>query len=263
MLSTKISPPIANLSVVAQLHALAQYEGEPAHVEGFKRTVAELKLLDTASKRHELPSSLLRRYEGSIRLNETGIERGHTPYEHLDYNDLAIYLEISGATKYTDFSDRAHRYEILDKTLKNSEVSLNLKLALAREYHDQIPVAEWLGNASNSSHIPDHLDFVSQKLEMKKGYGDRAAVRDDLFTDLIAGAVMMNQTRVDNDGSAVINGLAPSILTVASFPILHTFLHDGHHMGNNGMRKAMAAHARRLYDFDESIPDEWVLNAVR
>ena len=253
----------APVSSIDELCDLAEGKGVKAYVDAFEKTVAELTLLESPLRRDRRNFALKRLYSQALNLTASGIDRELTPYGQLDYSDLAIYLELTGGTNYTGLQHSRHIYDVLVEMLQSPRASLALKLALVKEYYEVLTVAEWVVTENGGVHIPQILEFVAEKnasdpdeLPLTIPYGGGA------FTTLIASAIHARRNIWTSNGSEIIAGLDASVVTQEYVTSLNSALWFYPYINNDRVRKALAVHARRLYDFDESIPDDWVLKAL-
>jgi len=161
-------------------------------------------------------------------------------YRKLNLTELLIYLEVTGTTTYSEYIFDYTTSEDICDILYSDKVTLGLKLLLSCDYSMYSYVAVWLLNADHGEHIQKYIELSNN---------------DCLFRLARIAVLPLG----DTVNSYLIHELKEGIVTCDVLRILLPLkdFKKGHHVV-----PALASHARRLYDFDESIPDEWVLNAI-
>lgn len=246
-------------SLAKELYALTKYEGDPVTVKNYAQVVEELKLMDTLGGLAKVPIEHRKMYELCLEFTNEGlIKREGFFYSDLNYLDLAIYLEVNGGANYMIKIDWALRYSLLSNMMHEPTVSMDLKLALACRHESAICISYWLFEENNGAYLEPFLKFYTRYIKPEK------VERHKELTFIHVLSIMLNSMSApeDLDICNIIKALKAEVIDETKLSLILKTLNDFGYFIAGSLAEAMAFHARRLYDFDDSIPDEWVMHAI-
>jgi len=171
-------------------------------------------------------------------------------YRTLDIPELAMFLEIKGEMSFSSVILRHDNSKAIHDILNSDKTSMELKLALCREEFRKATVLDWLFVEGRGEHIATLAEMLKEAGYFKNSQGSIIAALANI-------AIFQASTKMRR--SLILN-LREDIVTVDFFADLVKILDDPK---GAFIKDELAVHARRLYNFDESVPDEWVLNAIR
>jgi len=166
-------------------------------------------------------------------------------YRKLKISEIAILLEVSEKTHFTNIVLVASRRLFLKSLMEDSKTSENLKLALATIFWSSDIVSHWLCKTGGGRYLPFIVNMVQPK------------ETENVLSKILAPSMFA----ILEHGETKLNDLADDVVTKEFLTLLLPMLKLI--FKNNGEAQAvLATHARRLYNFDESLPDEWIIRAI-
>lgn len=252
-----------NENAAEALYRIIDQKGAPEEVEAYNKVVKELdeilKLDDltlyecTAKWQRQIITKLSAQTFASPSWTKQ-IFRKLTPSE------VAIYLEVNSFTSYSKALMNKTMDAILAGILSSSRASYGLKFSIAYTNLGFRSAAAWICTVDNGKQIPVVIDFMAMA-ENETHQSIVKTQRTQLIQRIVSDGILGSQKEEDPSGRKVIDNMDSSFVTKET---LEAMLHM---MTFTELRKpileALIVHARRLYDFDESIPDEWVLKVLQ
>lgn len=140
-------------------------------------------------------------------------------------------------------------HNAINDLLKSTRTTFQFKFALAFLNPFAGPASAWLCMENSGKNLQTILGL------MMNGRGGGNFTRVELIQSIVANAVSYHNGKDDEKGGSVIRSLSDEIVTKEFLAAI---------VGIESMWKnyspQLAVHARRLYDLDEAIPDEWVMS---
>jgi len=175
-------------------------------------------------------------------------------YDLLSDTELAILLENLGEIEYSTFVSRSWRQEGVVNLLEHPQISAHLQLHLAMGGYNKTRVARWMAHYNGGVIMAAAAEFIKKTGERDEG----------LFLNRVASLCLWDwRGKRGSEGYTArcfVESLNPAIVTPSFLSKLANVHPQKEWVEYAG--KALAVHARRIYGFDESIPDEWVLKAI-
>jgi len=195
--------------------------------------------------------------------------------------ELLVIFEASRYTHVVPFTSSgssssgakffSHRL-IVESVLEDTRTSLAVKLAIAA-LDDRGYSYPWLCSEASGIHIAEVIDMKLRQTQWRTAadgwfnevdpeYIAETEEQEALWMtkDMLNTALMYYSDEEPEKRRAIIAGLSETVVTKPCLSMLlkETHNHDFAEMYGD----ILAGHARRLYGFDSSIPDEWVIKAI-
>ena len=233
------------------------------HGKGKRKKVAKYKEIRTAAKN-------LLKSKNSVIANNDSIENWDSSvgpflsssslkrdfYKKVPTDELPFLLE---ALSLTRFSRVTSEYGV-DKTLRDlllsSLASNELKFALACSTYKMRSVALWLCLENRGRLIPALLKTIEETLQK-----DLRETNAEFVAELLYSAMIIGRNENDRFGARILDNIDKTIITSEILSLLLPKYDAAYY--KSAPLSAISRHARRLHGFDESIPDDWVINAIR
>lgn len=176
-------------------------------------------------------------------------------YENLTNSELAIFLDIFDQVKFSAVGGPHSVEKTLRDLFAHERTSDELKFVLSCSYFAHEPAAVWLCNYKGGENIPKLVSVLTGGMKVN-GQRKPAPIA---VKYILVNCIQALSTEAE--GYSFLTKLNPEVVTpsffrqalelapLASYPNLYNV--------------GLAFHARRLYDLDEEVPDEWVLHAVK
>jgi hypothetical protein len=233
------------------LYSIVDQEADPQLVSDYNDTVAGLDRFLAAVKDDTLTENDHSKYYALYDY------RGHiaSPYAALTSSELALLMEFVVDGQHFFLAHRSGGTSAAPKDmLLSTRPTLEFKVALASLCYNLRFVAWWLCTENNGEHVQTVIDF---KLQRYPDGGMRDLGRKHHVQDLVANALIYNRGKDDETGGNLITEFREELVT-------KDFLTDmiGMMTKWRDYTPQLAVHARRLYDIDEAVPDEWVIRMI-
>jgi len=240
-----------------KIYALTLPESNSPQRQVFKNTVEYLKELDAGLPDFtQKPASFFKR---KLKADKSGILREAMAFEHLSYEELALFLEISNGTNYMGIAHGKDRQAIVGQLFSSNLASLELKLAIAQEWDGVLfSVGEWVFSEDGGKHITRLISSQARNLHLDVG-----DLFEQSFKRLFRNVIWTDPNADYHVAAKVIANLRPDVVTKETLLFMIAIVDDESYLVNgNLMLQAIANHARRLYGFDDDIPDKWILHSL-
>ena len=241
-------------NAVDQYNAIFDGSGPDKDVRKYNTLVEDLKALLAGEvpriTRNTKPTDRWQRWHEIFSIQLTDFSWLERLYRTLDVSELAMFLEITGAMSFSSVILRHDNTKAIHDILNSDHASLELKLALCREEYAKATVLDWLFVEGRGEHIPTLVEMLKEADYLKRS-------QDRIIATLAHIVIFRTGTKMRR--SLILN-LREDVVTVDFFTDLLKILDDPK---GEWIKDELAFHARRLYSFDASIPDSWVLNAIR
>jgi len=191
-------------------------------------------------------------------------------YRSLNLQELAILLEADLIIHYSKILLNYGMNQTFADILSSPLFSLNLKIGISVLRRSFRSVSLWVCTEDGGKHMPVVIDGIVQNFRETFSFEEDSSmqeVRDRAIQDMLNSSVTSSKTVEGSSERQVIDNMSHEVFTR---DLLRAMLSKSHRADIDfffsddiEIRSACAVHARRLYDFSEDIPDEWVLNAVK
>lgn len=233
------------------LYSVVDQEADPQLVSDYNQTVTGLDRFLAAVEDNTLTENDHSKYYALCDY------RGHiaAPYAALTSSELALLMEFIVDGQHFSLAHRSGGNSAAPRDmLLSTRPTLEFKIALAFLCYSLRFIAWWLCTENNGEHLQTIIDF---KLQSYPDGVTKDLRRKHYVQDLVSNALIYNRSEDDETGGNLIMEFREELVT-------KDFLSDMVGMMTTWRDYApqLAVHARRLYDIDEAIPDEWVIRMI-
>ena len=195
--------------------------------------------------------------------------------------ELLVIFEASRYTHVVSFTSNGIPYSgaksfshksIIESVLEDLRTSLAIKLAIAT-LDDRGYSYPWLCSEANGIHIPEVIEMKLHQTqwravaddwynEVEPGYIVEAKEHEAqwITKDMLNTALMYYSDEEPEKRRTIMANLSDTVVTKSCLAGLLAATHN--HDFTEMYGDILARHARRLYGFDSSIPDDWVIKAI-
>jgi len=177
-------------------------------------------------------------------------------YKKIPANERPFLLEALNLTHFSRVTSKYGADKTLRDLLLSPLASKELKFALACSTYSLRSVALWLCLEDRGRLIPTLLKTVKETLQK-----DLRGTNAEIVTELLYAAMIVGRNENDRYGARILDNIDETIVTSEILPLLLSKYTEAYYRSTPF--SAISRHARRLHGFDEAIPDEWVINAIR
>jgi len=190
------------------------------------------------------------------------------PYKNLTLEELLLVFEVCGFTNYAQLG-KSRRKEfapdnIIRGVLSDKRPSLQVKLAIACAslYKGQI-IADWLCFEDKGEHIEEMAELF-----IGKGFNDGVEIETYINSTIstVIKETIGTRNRLEEGDLllGVIEFFGDEVVTKRFLDaMIYTVDQYRKSLHTPQVHAVLARHVRRLYKLDESLPDSWVLNAIK
>jgi len=234
------------------LYSIIDGKGSAKEVEAYNNTISEIAfLLNEKEPTTDTTNASLGEGQASMLKLVSWAKAMHV---ELPLSEIALYLEISGSTSYSQIRNEYRINKILFDFLSSPRASRELKIGVAYCHYDRMSPASWLCTADEGSNLTLALELCSFQEEGNK-------LRTTMLQRILTQAAYYNSTEDDPEGAQLIASLSPEIVNIEMVTaMLYALIDDS---TSEPVLSAVMAHVRKVYDFDDDVPNEWVLRAIK
>jgi len=183
-------------------------------------------------------------------------------FENLTDSDLIIFLEIHGHIRFSSLLQRYSPVITALALLEHESTSEALRLSLAISFYTAPRIAIWLCGYEHGRMIPKIVPFFIKSNELDEE-SEASAEYARIVRVIVSARLAHWQGMEENEaGMTFMDSLSPEVVTPEFLSAISTIRPFGHSRSVELYVKSLSNHARRLYDFDEALPDEWVVRAI-
>ena len=179
-------------------------------------------------------------------------------YSRLSTREILILLEILGITTNTSVLGSYGMNKALQDTLLSPRISDALKFAIICYTYNSSSVALWICLTDGGRLIPSILKTLEETFQHSI---KQTGTNEEVIATLLWDAMLIGKNSTDSHGGRVLDNFDNTILTSEVLALLIEKYRTSEMYSNLTPVSELAKHARRLHNFDESIPDEWTLKA--
>jgi len=189
-------------------------------------------------------------------------------YRSLNLQELAILLEADLIIHYSKVLLNYGMNQTFADILNSPLFSLNLKIGISVLRRSFRSPSLWVCTEDRGKHMPVIIDGIVQNFRETFSFDNSSSqeIRDSAIQDMLNSALTSSQAAQNLSARRVIDNMDHKVVTK---DFLRSMLSPSQRVNiasifSNDIEvlSACAVHARRLYNFGEDIPDEWVLHAI-
>ena len=183
-------------------------------------------------------------------------------FENLTDSDLIIFLETHGHIRFSSLLQHYSTEITALALLEHESTSEALRLSLAISFYAAPRISIWLCGYEHGRMIPKIVPFFIQANELDEE-SEASAEYARIVRVIVSARLAHWQGMEENEaGLTFLDSLSPEVVTPDFLSAISTIRPFGHSRSVELYVRGLSAHARRLYDFDEALPDEWIVKAI-